>query len=166
VKALPVEFSRPLVVDRIPKSGSREVIAAEGAELEALARRMKLPAVHALRAELWARPWRGGLELEGAAEADIDQVSVISLETFRQSMRFAIQRYFLPHGSLSPDAEDEADAIENGMIDMGEVVAETLALELEPYPRKPGEIFSGQTEPEGPAEKASPFAALARHRGS
>ena len=29
----------------------------------------------------------------------------------------------------------------NGVIDLGEMVAETLALDLDPYPRKPGVSF-------------------------
>ena len=42
--------------------------------------------------------------------------------------------------------EDDADPIENGWIDLGEVVAETLALDLDPYPRKPGEAFAEHIE--------------------
>ena len=80
------EFSRPLQVDRVPKAGSTEKIAAEPAELKALARRLKVPALHALSAELRATPWRGGgLKLEGHITADIEQVSVISVETFRET---------------------------------------------------------------------------------
>jgi hypothetical protein len=42
------------------------------------------------------------------------------------------------------------------------VVAETLALDLEPYPRKPGEAFPGHVEDDGDVAKApSPFAILA-----
>ena len=60
-----------------------------------------------------------------------------------------------------------AGSIDNGWIDLGEVVAETLALDLDPYPRKPGEAFPGHVEDDGAEAKApSPFAVLAPKKGS
>jgi len=158
------EFSRPLQVDRVPKLGSTEKLSADPAELKALALRFRIPALHALSAEIRATPWRGGgLKLEGHITADLEQVSVISLEAFRETVSVPLARYFLPPGAVvDNDQEDDADPIDNGWIDLGEVVAETLALDLEPYPRKPGEAFPGHVEDDGDAAKApSPFAVLA-----
>ena len=85
-KATP-EFSRPLQTDRVPKLGSTEKLKADPKELLALARRMKIPALHALSAEIRATPWRGGgMKLEGHLTADLEQVSVISLEAFRETV--------------------------------------------------------------------------------
>jgi len=161
------EFSRPLQTDRVPKAGSTEKLAAEPEELKALARRMKLPALHALTAEIRATPWRGGgIKLEGHLTADIEQVSVISLEPFRETISIPISRYFLPQGAVvENEDEDDADPIDNGWIDLGEVTAETLALDLDPYPRKPGEAFAEHIEDAGePAARESPFAVLARRK--
>ena len=161
------EFSRPLQVDRVPKAGSTEKITADTAECEMLAKRMKLPAIHALSAEIRATPWRGGgLKLEGHLTADIDQVSVISLEPFRETVSMPISRYFLPPGAAAnASEEDDADPIENGFIDLGEVVSETLALDLDPYPRRPGEAFAEHVESDEPeAARPSPFAALAKRQ--
>ena len=140
-----LEFSRPLQVDRVPKAGSTEKLAAEPQELKELAKRMKIPALHSLSAEIRATPWRGGgMKLEGHITADIEQVSVISLEAFRETVSVPLARYFLPPGAVvENEEEDDADPIDNGWIDLGEVVAETLALDLDPYPRKPGEAFPG-----------------------
>lgn len=162
----PPEFSRPLQTDRVPKAGSLEKIAAEPQELKALARRMKLPAIHSLTAEIRATPWRGGgLKLEGHVTADIEQVSVISLEAFRETVSIPVARYFLPPGAVvENEEEDDADSIENGWVDLGEVVAETLALDLDPYPRKPGEAFAEHIEDDEPAKAPSPFAVLARRK--
>lgn len=162
------EFSRPLQVDRVPRAGSTEKIAADPQELKALAKRLKVPALHALSAELRATPWRGGgLKLEGHITADIEQVSVISLEAFRETVSVPMMRYFLPPGAVvENEQEDDADPIENGWIDLGEAVTETFALDLDPYPRKPGEAFPGHVEDSGAAEKqASPFAVLAAKKG-
>ncbi|MFM8746907.1 MAG: YceD family protein [Aestuariivirga sp.] len=161
------EFSRPLPTDRVPAGGSLENIAAEPAELTALAARMKLPAIHALSAEIRATPWRGGgIKLEGHITADLEQVSVISLEPFRETVSLPLARYFLPPGGAAEASEDDdADPIEGGVIDLGEVVAETLALDLEPYPRKPGEAFAAHVETaEPPPGAESPFAVLARRK--
>ncbi|MGQ0486053.1 MAG: YceD family protein [Hyphomicrobiales bacterium] len=156
---LPVpEFSRPLAVDRVPKGGSIEHIAADAEECAALARRLSLPAIHDLSAELTAEPWRGGgFKLEGRLSADLEQVSVVGLEAFRRKVAFPVLRYFLP--AVSAEGDD-IDVIEQGSVDMGEVVAETLALELDPYPRKEGEEFAAVTEAAEPVEKSSPFAVL------
>jgi uncharacterized metal-binding protein YceD (DUF177 family) len=159
------EFSRPLQTDRVPKAGSFEKLSAEPQELKALARRMKIPAIHALTAEIRATPWRGGgIKLEGHLTADLEQVSVISLEAFRETVSVPIARYFLPPGAVvENEDEDDADPIEGGWIDLGEVVAESLALDLDPYPRRPGEAFGEHIEDDGQPDNAgSPFAVLGR----
>ena len=152
------EFSRPLQVDRVPKLGSTEKLSAEPAELQALAKRFKIPVLHS----------GGGMKLEGHITADLEQVSVISLEAFRETVSVPLARYFLPHGAVVDNQqEDDADPIDNGWIDLGEVVAETLALDLDPYPRKPGEAFPGHVEDDAAEAKApSPFAVLAPKKGS
>jgi uncharacterized metal-binding protein YceD (DUF177 family) len=95
--------------------------------------------------------------------ADIDQVSVVSLETFRSEVRYPVLRYYLPPGAVNTEEEDDADPIEHGEVDLGEVVAETLALELDPYPRKPGEAFEEHIESvDDEPEEQSPFAGLSK----
>ncbi|MBC8036635.1 MAG: DUF177 domain-containing protein [Rhizobiales bacterium] len=158
------EFSRPLPVARVPRGGSDETIAASPEECKALAARLAVPALHALNAELRATPWRGGgVKVEGKLVADIEQVSAISLEAFRHQVEFPIVRFFMPPGAVEQDSEADIDPIDEGHVDLGEVVAETLALELDPYPRRPGEAFdeTAWTEVPSPAE-ASPFASLTR----
>jgi uncharacterized protein len=158
------EFSRPLVVDRIPHGGSDETITAGADECNALSARFSLPAIHALSAELRAVPWRGGgLKVEGRLMADVEQISVVSLEAFRHQVEFPVLRYFMPPGAIEVDAEAEIDPIEHGQVDLGEVVAETLALELDPYPRRPGEAFNEAAWTEAPSSAPeTPFASLKR----
>ena len=68
-------------------------------------------------------------------------MSVVSLEVFATQNKFEVERYFLPANKINENIEDDADPILNGEIDLGEIVAETLSLELDAYPRKPGESF-------------------------
>ena len=110
------------------------------------------------------KPWRGGgFKVKGEVKADITQVSVVSLEEFRSEVTFDVERYFLPH--VNAESDEEIDAISDGIIDIGEVVAETLGIELDPYPRKPGESFQSGPDAaeERPTAKISPFAILKKN---
>jgi hypothetical protein len=151
-----LEFSRPLLVARVPSKGCVEHVKAEPKECLRLAKRINVPIIESLTARMEIRPWRGGgLKIKGTVDATLEQVSVISLETFTSTVKFDINRYFLPHGSsrMGPedDGDEDIDEIRNGEIDLGEIAAETLALELDPYPRKDGEEFPETTEDSKPA---------------
>ncbi len=160
MKAPIPEFSRPIPVDRIARDGSDETISADPKECAALAKRLGVFAIHSLGAVLRAEPWRGGgVKLSGLVAADLEQMSVVSLEAFREMVEFPVERYFLPPHQAAADMESDADPIEGGHIDLGEVVAETLALERDPYPRRADEKFDAIIE-DG-AEKVSPFTVLA-----
>ena len=57
----PLEFSRIVKVDTLPRDGLRQKIAADAAERAALAKRFGLPAVESLEAEFRVtRSGRGG----------------------------------------------------------------------------------------------------------
>lgn len=159
-----VEFPRPVEVARIPKLGSHEKLSATPAECAALAKRLMVANIHSLKAELKAKPWRGGgLRVHGEVTIDLDQESVVSLELFRSVVTIPVDRYYLNStGDADEDSELEIDPIEQGVVDLGELVAESLALELDPYPRKPGEVFTDLIEsaPEEAEEKPNPFKVL------
>ncbi len=159
MKSQQFELSRPIEVARISSRGSHERISADPKECAALAKRMDLPNIYSLKAELIATPWRsGGAKVTGKLTVDLDQISVISLELFRTVESFDVERYFLPE---KVDPDDEADKIDGGVIDLGEVVTESLVLSLDPYPRGPDESFAGFETDEAPEKPLSPFAQLA-----
>jgi uncharacterized metal-binding protein YceD (DUF177 family) len=162
MKYVTPEFSRPLQVDRVPKLGSHEKIAADAKELLALAKRLDVPALHALTGAMKVEPWRGGgLKITGTLDADLDQVSVVTLEPFRSAVHFPFERYYLPAHKAGDAGEDDVDVIENGTVDLGEILSETLVLELDPYPRQPGEVFAGVSEKIEPGT-VTPFTALSK----
>jgi hypothetical protein len=68
----------------------------------------------------------------------------------------------LPAGREPADGPDDPDEIESadGIADLGEAVAEQLALALDPYPRAP----DAELPPEANDEAAGAFAALAALR--
>ena len=167
MKQVVYEFSRPLQVDRVPALGSHERISADEKECAALAKRLGIPKLHSLGGLLKAVPWRGGgLKITGTLKAEVDQVSVISLETFTSTLEYVIERYFMPPRAGDPSADDDdVDTIEHGIVDLGEILAETMALELDPYPRKEGEVFNTIEEPPESA-KVSPFTTLSKLKPS
>jgi uncharacterized metal-binding protein YceD (DUF177 family) len=168
---LSIEFSRPLDVTHVPAQGSAERLSAEPQECAALAERFALPAIHSLMAELKVSRWRGeGLKVAGQFCAELDQTCVVSLDVFTSTLSDRIESYFLPMGS-GPGAdtiieEGDAEPFTNGIIDLGEVVAEAMALALNPYPHKPGVSFSDIVGPDHEAQgnerQLSPFADLGR----
>jgi uncharacterized metal-binding protein YceD (DUF177 family) len=56
------------------------------------------------------------------------------------------------------EADDPPDVVEGDEIDLARYVVEHLALDIDPFPRKPGVEF----EPPAPTAEISPFAALRR----
>ncbi|MFO0993352.1 MAG: DUF177 domain-containing protein [Hyphomicrobiales bacterium] len=144
MKPVEPEFSRLIPADRIPREGSSETVAAEPKELIALAKRLDVPALHALTANLKVEPWRGGgLKITGRFRADLEQICVVTLDPFRDTLEGQVERIYLPEAAVAASDEDEADHLVEGAADLGELVTEALALALDPYPRKPGVSFEG-----------------------
>lgn len=167
------EFSRPLAVERIASTGTELTIEASAVECEALARRFDIPAVHAFSATFLATPWRrGGVEVRGEFAARVEQISVVSLEPFTSEVGEPMVRYFQAETGPGhhPDVhsvesleDEEPEVISGGSIDLGEIAAESLALALDPYPRKAGEAFEHETAQEAEERRQdNPFAVLSR----
>ena len=176
------EFSRPVEIDKIGKDGLKEDIAAEPGELAALAERMNLPAIHELKAHLELAPWKKGrIRVRGHFTAIIDQECVRTLDIFSSEIREPVERIYIKpefvtagemkeSGDFDAEAPDAPDIIVDEVIDIGELVAEALALALDPWPKKPGTTFVDYHAGEEGGEngkgdgKASPFAALEKLR--
>lgn len=149
--------------------GKTVALAADPSARDRIAKLLDLPAVHRLDANLVLRPWLDGGELRGAWSAGVVQLCGVSLDEFDQSLQGAFTLRLVPAGSpnapteesemtADPDAPDPPDVLEGDTVDLAAYVVEHLALELDPFPRKPGATFEPPSEPAEP----SPFAALAQ----
>jgi uncharacterized metal-binding protein YceD (DUF177 family) len=157
-----------VTVADIAEEGEDLTLAPDAETRAALARFADVIAVPAFSARLHLQPdGAGGAVVTGELDATVKQNSVVSLEPFDNKVHEEIAIRFAPEGAASkapdPDIElyepDPTDAVRDGVIDLGAMVSEFLVLGIDPYPRKPGEVFS-PPEP-GAAEKAdNPFAAL------
>jgi uncharacterized metal-binding protein YceD (DUF177 family) len=158
---MPPEFGRPIAAALIPAEGRTERPVATPEECAALARRFDIPGVAAFSAEVTLRPEPGGvIRATGRLHAEVTQTCVVTLEPVAQTVEEAVDLRFLPPGQEPGDEPDEPDEIpmEGHQLDLGEALAEQLALALDPYPRAPGAELP-PLDGDGPS---GPFAALAR----
>ena len=165
------EFSRPLEVDQIGAEGVGREIEAEPAERKALARRFGLVAIDRLTASVTVSPISRRLfRVEGRFEAEVVQTCVVTIEPVPARV---VQSFSALFGESGPglsallagaDLDDRPEPIERGSIDVGETVAQYLALALDPYPRKSGASVPREyaAVEAGGARKggSKPFAAL------
>lgn len=129
--------------------GRREVvieIEADGEARAGLARRfglLDLPALHATVRLAWLRSGKV-LRIGGRIRARVVQSCVVTLEPVEYAIDTPFEIRLAPDDggddSLEDDigSVDEVEPLTGDSLDVGEVVAEELALALDPYPRKPG----------------------------
>lgn len=140
---------------------------ADGRARMQIAQDLNLAALDRFAGEVTVTPWLDGARIDGAYEADLAQVCSVTAEPLPLKLANSFSLRVLPPGSanvaaasseieIDPDAEDPPDELESETIDLTAYAYEHLALDLDPFPRKPGAEF------EPPVEDAeiSPFAAL------
>ena len=166
-----LEFSRPIDLDEIEKNGLQREIIAEVQECVALAQRFGIPGLEDLRATLNIRKLDHGetVTVTGHMTAKVTQKCTVSLDPFEADMSVELKQVFVRAGApvteanLDPDEEDTYDEeIEGNAIDLGEMVAQCLSLELDPYPRKSGIAYVPEAEKSQNSGAERPFAALAQ----
>ena len=162
------ELERIVKLDRLPAAPL--VIEADASERAALAKRFDLPDLHALRAEVTLMQQGAAIEARGRLTARFDQRCAIANEPFANSLDEAIAIRFVP--TIAPAPEDEAIEFATGDLDeieydgtsfdLGEAVAESFGLALDPYATGPDaeavRRAAGIADEDAPS---GPFAALA-----
>jgi uncharacterized metal-binding protein YceD (DUF177 family) len=140
-----VEFSRPIKADQIKRLTGETHIEANEAECLALARRFGLSSLDRLSADYSLIEENGAVMARGRMSAALAQPCVATgvpvPETIDTDflLRFVVEGDDVPEGEeLELDADDcDTIGYDGQLIDMGEAVAETMALALDPFPRSP-----------------------------
>jgi len=163
MKAPPPEFSRPIEVARLRRDEQSFEIAANKAERAALAKRFDLMALDSLTAVVRLGQIPGGLfRLTAELDADVTQACVVSLAPVQSWVEEGFTVLYGGGGEAQEvnldGAAETIEPIENGVIDIGEAVAQQLSLGLDPFPHAPG---AAAPVPAGDAKPPSPFEALA-----
>ena len=164
------EFSRRIDLRAVPAEPLR--IEADAAERAALAKRIGIEAVERLTAEVTLVPAGGVVQVTGRIEAAVVQACGISNEPFAVKVSEPLSLRFVqgitPH---KPDEELEIDAdacdeieFEGTQFDLGEQIAQTLSLAIDPYATGPNAERVRKESGLDDAASSGPFAALAALR--
>ncbi|HEX4179788.1 MAG TPA: DUF177 domain-containing protein [Caulobacteraceae bacterium] len=150
-----------------PDTPFRRHLVADDKTRAAIGEALDLVSLERLEADLTVRGWFDGVVLEGRWSAEIVQICGVELEPFSTVLEGEFSIRIVPQGSIhAPDpdedlaldleADDPPDVLDGDVIGLGDYVVEHLALEIDPFPRRPGAVF----EPPAPTSETSPFAAL------
>lgn len=162
------EFPQPIPVADIGRAERhhRIVMPTEIAPLVAV--RLGVPAVHSLTAQLTVAKRRGLIVVKGTFSAEIVQNCVVTLEPFVNPVSGEIDEIYQEPddaaltGEVAIDLETP-EPLEGDQLDLGELVVQYLALEIDPHPRAP-EADLDDLEAPGASEidPTHPFAGLAK----
>ncbi len=164
-----LELSRPVKTEGLRDIEHAVRFEAGDHERLALAQRFGIDALEGLGAALALSREKGGrVNVSGSVEARLRQICAVSGDPFSHELSFRFERQFAPSIEsptsedleFDPAAEDPPDDIVDGVIDIGEVVAEELALRIDPFARRPGAVLKLPENGEDTLD--GPFAALKR----
>lgn len=138
------EFSRP--VRARPAPPERLAIAADAAECAALAKRFGVTAIVSLSAQATFAPEDAAIAATVTLVADLVQTCAVSLEDIAVHIEDRLTLRFVPAGSQACSDEErelsqvELDEVEyeGDTFDLGEAVAQSLGLAIDPYSEGPG----------------------------
>lgn len=161
------EFSRLYRLDEIGTTPRAVIIKADAAERAALAARFGLISVDRLAATAELAGEADKVIATGQIEAQVVQACVASGEPVPAAVTEDFALRFVSETSAAAAEEvelGEGDLDEvtysGGAVDLGEAVAQTLALALDPFPRAPGAEEKLRAAGVVGEEDAGPFAAL------
>lgn len=164
------EFSRAFRTDELQDGAvSRELIGSN-AECVALAARYGVDELRSISAELSvAGVGSRGLRVEGKVSAELVQSCVVTLDPVEESISEDVSVTYLPEGEddlqdaeLAAFDDEEIEPFDGESVDLGELVAQTVAAAIDPYPRTEGAEF-GKPSGLGDNERdvrENPFAVL------
>ncbi len=136
------EFERPIRIDTLGEGARTLTIEADEAERKALADRFGLVALPALSATAEVRLGGTVIHATGRIGAKVVQSCVATGEDVPARIDAPFALRFVPEAEAGEEielGEGELDDIfyAGSAIDIGEAVAQTLALALDPFPRAP-----------------------------
>ena len=160
------EFERMFDAARLP--AAEQALTATAPECAALAERFCLPQISSLTAKVQLLADGDGVRVTGRLQAAIVQSCAISGEDVPVRIDEPVALHFVRSFELpAPDAEIELTAEELDQIemdgtrfDLGEAVAQTLALAIDPYLEGPGADQARRQAGIATPEQTGPFAAL------
>ena len=163
-----MSLSTVIDVDSLPFSGPQICkIDCDDSECAELAARFGFAAVARLSARLKVkRAGPGHWNVTGRLQAEVTQLCGVTGEPVPESVDFTIEERYCRASEEGTDIDVSLDGFEplvDGAIDLGEVVAQTLAISVNPWPRS---VDAPHSFAVGESEKEHPFAGLAALKSS
>jgi len=172
------DLSLVLRASTLEKKPTKAVLVASAADKASLAERFGLVSLESLNADVEIRNNGAdkGVLIEGHLKAAFSQRCVATLAEVPEVLDTDFSLLLVDpemalrmdeeESYLDPDAPDY-DALEGDDIDVGEIVAQTLSISMNPYPRAEGGVVNAPknrhiTLDEPELEKPNPFAALSK----
>jgi len=161
-------WSKPVLLHELGRGVMTLSLEPDAEQRKGIARTLGLQSLPSLTARVILTPWMDGVEITGRFDAVVEQICAVSLDAFEQALTGEIELRAVPEGSpqapdaaggemdYDPEAPDPPDVLKGEAIDVAAYVVEHLALEIDPFARKPGVEF----EYAPPDEEESPFALL------
>lgn len=145
-------------------------LEAGAAERAALAQRFGIVSIERLSAVVALEPVKQGVAATGTLDAEVVQSCAVSAEDVPVAIREPVNLRFVPERAPArPDEEvelgaEDLDVIEfsGNRFDLGEALAQTLALAIDPFLEGPGAEEFRKTAGYFGEERESPFAALGK----
>jgi uncharacterized metal-binding protein YceD (DUF177 family) len=167
------DFAHRLPLNQI-RDGERIDLSADENERHRIAERLALSSLDRLDAHVTLERKGEIVRARGRLKALLRQSCVVTDEPVDAHADEPFDIYFLPEpSSASPDEEielheSECDVVfhDGSAIDLGQAIADTLALTLDPYPRSPGAEATLKEAGVLTEAEAGPFAALAKLKRS
>jgi hypothetical protein len=144
---------RIVATGELPVGGRPFRIESNAAECRRLARWLAVESLSGLRAEGVIEPQAGAFDvkLSGRIAAEVTQRCVVTLEPLQRRLDIPFERLYSAglndewgmYGAgteeifLDLETGPVAEPLPDGGIDIGAIVAEELALDLDPFPRSP-----------------------------
>jgi uncharacterized metal-binding protein YceD (DUF177 family) len=159
------EFSR--LVDRRSLKAAPLTLSADEAEREALARRFGLVAIDRLEAVVSLESDGEAVAAEGTLRAHVVQSCAVTGDDLAVTIEEPLSLRFVPEAPVTDEevelAEEELDEIpySGTAFDLGEAVAQSLALAIDPYATGPNADRVREEEGLSGDGAGGPFAALA-----
>jgi uncharacterized metal-binding protein YceD (DUF177 family) len=156
------EFSRMVDGGKLPAAPL--AIAADQGEREALTKRFGLVAIDRLEAKVEFEPAGADVIARGRMQADIVQSCAVTGDDLQVTIDEELLIRFVPESA--PDEEIELEAVDcdevpfGGRFDIGEAVAESLSLTIDPYATGPGADEARAKAGVLDETQAGPFGAL------
>jgi uncharacterized metal-binding protein YceD (DUF177 family) len=173
------EFSRPIHVADLNGERFETEIEADAGERAALATRFGVLSIDSLTATVVLVPNSDGsiVEVTARFSAKIVQSCVVTLDPVENTVEGTVEVVLAEDTGDGPRVVEidltegePPEAFVDGVIDIGEVVAEHMGLEIDPFPRSPGAQFTYDAGDRGKTEtddkpRESPFSILEKLKG-